>query len=191
MKRNSARTMATVVILAAAVSLSVVLAMGSKPDKDDSTPTANEDTPAGVATKVVAVPVEAIYGDHQCSVQQAQVRWVESAEAYETLYQSLRNTYVGESGGVAPEVDWGQYGVLLVAMGQQRTGGYGVDLAAKEAPIDNGVLQVTVNWREPQKGMMVTQALTSPCMLLKIAAAPFERIEIKDQSGAIRLSGSR
>jgi hypothetical protein len=38
---------------------------------------------------------------------------------------------------------------------------------------------------------MVTQALTSPCLLLKIPNAEFDRIEIKDQSGAIRLSASR
>jgi hypothetical protein len=39
--------------------------------------------------------------------------------------------------------------------------------------------------------MMVTQALTSPCLLLKVPKARFERIEVKDQSGATRLSGTR
>jgi hypothetical protein len=168
------------VVFTAALNGSVAMAMGKKPPVDDP-----------VKSKTIMVNVDVLYRNQQCSVLQAQTRWIDSPEAYQTLFAELRKTYIGGQAQQPPPVDLSKEGVLLVAMGQKNTGGYSVDLANQEAVIDGGVLQVAVQWREPKKGMMVTQALTSPCLLLKIPNAEFDRIEIKDQSGAIRLSASR
>lgn len=180
--------------LLAAVHAPAALAMGEKSLMDNPTPPGSTSAPkpeaATDAEKTSSIVVEVLYRDQQCGMQQALVRWIESQQAYQSTWEELRRTYAGGQAGRFPPVDWEQYGALLVAMGPKNTGGYAVDLASDDARINQGVLTILVNWREPQKGMMVTQALTSPCMLLKVPRTQFERIEIKDSSGAVRLSGA-
>jgi hypothetical protein len=170
--------------------LQAVEAMGKKPPKDEPASNATE-TPAAASTaKPASVPVGIIYRNQQCNLTQAQARWVDGQPAYESLFKDLLKSYIRSQTEKPPAVDFTQYGVLLVAMGQKNTGGYAVDLASGDAMVENGVLQVSVHWQEPRRGMMVTQALTSPCLLLKVPKAQFQRIEVKDQSGAVRLSGT-
>jgi hypothetical protein len=170
--------------------LQAVEAMGKKPPKDEPASNATE-TPATASTaKPASVPVGIIYRNQQCNLTQAQARWVDGQPAYESLFKDLLKSYIRSQTEKPPAVDFTQYGVLLVAMGQKNTGGYAVDLASGDAMVENGVLQVSVHWQEPRRGMMVTQALTSPCLLLKVPKAQFQRIEVKDQSGAVRLSGT-
>jgi hypothetical protein len=178
------------VVFTAAIHLSIATALGKKPpmEEEDS---ASAKAPVKATANASLIAVEVLYRDQQCNVSQAQMRWIDSPQAYQTLFEELRKTYVGGSGQQPPPVDFTQNGVLLVAMGRKNTGGYTVDLAASDAEISDSILKLSVNWREPKKGMMVTQALTSPCMLLKVPKARFERIEVKDQSGATRLSGTR
>ncbi len=172
------------VVFSAAVQLSAATAMGKKPPMEES-------TSAKTTANTASISVEVLYRDQQCGVLQAQTRWIETQQAYQTLFSELRKSYISNHDEQPPPVDFSQNGVLLVAMGQRNTGGYAVDFANSEAVISAGVLRFSVNWREPRKGMMVTQALTSPCMLLKTPKAEFERIEIKDQNGVLRLSGER
>ncbi|KPJ90936.1 MAG: hypothetical protein AMJ53_12645 [Gammaproteobacteria bacterium SG8_11] len=172
----------TAAVFAAAFSLSAATAMGKKPPSDESTLSS-----AGATS----IAVEVLFRQQQCNLQQAQTRWIDSADAYRTLFQELNKSYLGGDAQQPPAVDFSQHGVILVAMGQKNTGGYVVDVANQPALLEGDVLKVSVQWREPKKGMMVTQVLTSPCMLLKIPVAPFGRIEIKDQNGTLRLSASR
>jgi hypothetical protein len=167
-----------------------VEAMGKKPPKDEPASTATESPATSSTAKPASVPVGIIYRNQQCNLMQAQARWVEEQPAYEALFKDLLKSYIRSQTEKPPAVDFTQYGVLLVAMGQKNTGGYAVDLASGDAKVGNGVLQVSVHWQEPRRGMMVTQALTSPCLLLKIPKAQFQNIEVKDQSGTVRLSGT-
>ncbi|WP_455211795.1 protease complex subunit PrcB family protein [Kaarinaea lacus] len=169
-------------VLVAAINVSTVMAMGNKPAMDES-------TPPNASTHTITV--EVLYRNQQCSVAQAKTQWIDSPQAYQALFDELRKSYIGSQAQQPPSVDMSTHGVLLVAMGQKNTGGYAVDLADKEAVIDAGVLKLSAQWREPKPGMMLTQALTSPCLLLKIPKAEFQSIEIRDQNDVTRLRGSR
>jgi hypothetical protein len=178
------------VIVALMFNLQAVEAMGKKPPKDELPTDATESPATSSTAKPASVPIGIIYRNHQCNLMQAQARWVEEQPAYDALFKDLLKSYIRSQTEKPPAVDFTQYGVLLVAMGQKNTGGYAVDLASGDAKVGNGVLQVSVHWQEPRRGMMVTQALTSPCLLLKIPKAQFQIIEVNDQSGAVRLSGT-
>jgi hypothetical protein len=178
-------------VFTAVFHLSTATALGTKPPMEDSTSAKAITKTITKTTANTSIAVEVLYRDQQCSGVQAQARWIDSPQAYQSLFEELRKTYIGGQGNQPPPVDLSADGVLLVAMGQKNTGGYAVDLADNEAVVEAGVLNISVQWREPRRGMMVTQALTSPCMLLRIPRVMFERIEIKDQSGATRLSGTR
>lgn len=63
---------------------------------------------------------------------------------------------------------------LFAARGEMMTGGFAVVL--KDARFKDGILQISAEKRNPGKDEMVTQALTYPVHLVKLA----ERLEIKE-----------
>ncbi len=75
---------------------------------------------------------------------------------------------------------------VLIEMGARPTGGYALQLADPTASVTDGVARLRVRWQEPAPEAMVTQAFTSPCLLLGLPAADYRRIEVLDQSGAVR-----
>ena len=90
-----------------------------------------------------------------------------------------------------PTVDFPRVGVLLIAMGQRPTAGYGLALADEVATVRDGVLTVRVRWREPPPGRRQAQVMTSPCLLATVPDAGFTRIRVVDQNGGVRLEGAR
>lgn len=65
-----------------------------------------------------------------------------------------------------PHIDWDKHQVVLLAMGQRSTGGYGI---AVEKVVQTKT-EITVHYKTsgPKKGAMVTQALTAPYVLYTI-----------------------
>lgn len=163
------------VVLTACCYYSLAAAMGKKPDSSKA---------------VTPVQVSKIYNDQQCGLQQAQLVWIPSQQEYQTLFSNLRRSYIENQAKPPPLVEWQDYSAILVAMGQKNTGGYGLDVGNTDATVDDGVLSITLQWHEPKSGMIVTQVLTSPCLLLKVPKGDYHRIEIKDQAGETRLKVS-
>ncbi|WP_339805040.1 protease complex subunit PrcB family protein [uncultured Marinobacter sp.] len=72
--------------------------------------------------------------------------------------------------------DFGREHLLVVALGQKPTGGYGVVLRSSE--IRSDVLQITAEARAPAPGDMVTQALTTPCAVLAVSPRDWTSVEV-------------
>ncbi|MBI3418388.1 MAG: protease complex subunit PrcB family protein [Verrucomicrobia bacterium] len=66
----------------------------------------------------------------------------------------------------SPAIDFAKEMVVFVAMGQQRTGGYSVEIVKVE-PGETS-LKIFVKRKSPPKGAMVTQALTSPFHIVAV-----------------------
>jgi PrcB C-terminal len=77
-------------------------------------------------------------------------------------------------------------GLLWIHMGTRPTGGYRLVLAAPTARLRGGVATIHVRWQEPAPGSFVTQAITSPCLLLKMPKKGIEQVVIKDQNDRTR-----
>ncbi|MEE2763101.1 MAG: protease complex subunit PrcB family protein [Pseudomonadota bacterium] len=75
------------------------------------------------------------------------------------------------------EVPFGTEHVVLVALGQKPTGGFSVTLAGAEIVDEELVLSVKV--QEPEPGMMVTQALTTPCAAMAVTASGWADIRVE------------
>lgn len=73
-------------------------------------------------------------------------------------------------------VNFGQEHIVLVALGQKPTGGFSVTLAG--ANLKDGQLELSVHTREPAPGTMVTQALTTPCAVIAVAAKEWDGVRI-------------
>lgn len=73
-------------------------------------------------------------------------------------------------------VDFDREHVVLAALGQKPTGGYSVTLVS--SAITDDTLELFVRVREPEPGMLVTQALTTPCAAIAVTASGWSDIRI-------------
>jgi len=71
--------------------------------------------------------------------------------------------------------------ILQINMGQKSTGGYALKLGSETMILTDGHADIQVVWRVPAANAFITQALTSPCVLLGIPAVDYKRISIIDQ----------
>lgn len=127
---------------------------------------------------------ETLAADVQCGREEARPAawWLTDEDGYRTLAQRLRKSSL-------PPVDFRSHGVLLVEMGRQNTGGYGLRLARPEIEEGgDGAIRVHLDWRTPGPGMMTTQVITSPCLLLKLPRGDYRQIAVIDQHGQTRVS---
>ncbi len=109
-------------------------------------------------------------------------RWIPTEGA---LHAALISTG-GLGEGSPPRIDFEREGVVLVSMGQRRTGGFALTLADSKVAIVNGVGTMVIAFEEPPPGAMVTQVLTSPCLLVRIPKSGIRELRVVDTSGAIR-----
>lgn len=97
---------------------------------------------------------------------------VTNASEWAKLWSAHRANTRGDT--QLPEVAFVKEMVVFVAMGQQRTGGYSVEIVKVEP--GEKTLKILVKRKSPPKGAMVTQALTAP---FHIVAVP--RSELKPE----------
>lgn len=82
----------------------------------------------------------------------------------------------------------GRFG-LLVTLGEQRTGGYSIQV--RNMALQGATLEVTADVRRPSKGDIVTQALTYPFDFVWIPAEVIDRapkqlsVHVQDQDGKL------
>ena len=136
------------------------------------------------------LPLAVLQSQDQCGgLSRPTVRWIVDPGEWRTVYAQIHHQWMTPP--PPPAVDFPREGVLLIAMGQQSSSGYGLTLADERATVRDGVLTVRVNWREPAPSRRRAQVITTPCLLATLPDAGFTRIQIVDQQGRQRLEGKR
>lgn len=77
---------------------------------------------------------------------------------------------------------------VLLEQGLRRTGGYSVEIDKQAQLNTQGVLQFKADWLEPAPDRVVTQMVTSLCVLVAVDAMPYNRVEVLDREGKLRAS---
>lgn len=100
-----------------------------------------------------------------------------------TTPAQLRNLYAVAYGRqtsqpAAPAL--GNETVVAIFMGQRSSGGYGVDVNSVNA--SSGTLTLTVTLKTPGAGLLTTQALTSPWVMVKVPGT-YSVVRVVDSSG--------
>lgn len=75
------------------------------------------------------------------------------------------------------DLDFSEEHIVLVALGQKNTGGYGLTL--DDAMIEDDILELRFNLSEPGEGAMTTQALTTPCIAVAVSAEGWRQVRSK------------
>ncbi|PIE83340.1 MAG: hypothetical protein CSA09_02400 [Candidatus Contendobacter odensis] len=137
-----------------------------------------------------ALPIDRLYGSGQCGgLTQPAVVWINGSTEWRRFYAQATRARMTPS--PLPAVDFSREGVLLIAMGQQPSAGYGLRLAGGEATVQNSVLNVPVDWIEPASGYAQAQVISNPCLFIRLPMASFTQMEIRDQQNQLRLQGRR
>jgi hypothetical protein len=126
------------------------------------------------------VKVQEVGRAQVCAAQNgnASVQRFASADAVLAWQNSSGVTLIGEQ-AMLP----GEY--ALVEMGQRGTGGYGF-VIAPEAEIESDVVRLRATFFEPTADTIATQALTSPCVLVRLPQGSWRGVEVYDQNGKRR-----
>jgi hypothetical protein len=75
---------------------------------------------------------------------------------------------------------------VLLEQGLRSTGGYSVEMNRVAQLDDQGVLTLQAEWLEPAPDRMVTQMMTSLCVLAAVDAVPYARVEVRDANAHLK-----
>lgn len=76
------------------------------------------------------------------------------------------------------QVDLEKEHLLFVTLGEKPTGGYSVSLASASVENTDNVLRLSMAVRAPAPGTMVSQAITSPCVVVAVPATGWPEIRV-------------
>lgn len=130
----------------------------------------------------VSLPVQQFYAGADCGSQNSQAGiklYTSYADAEKALKDLPGFSHVIKTGLSAIQAN-NNY-ILQINMGLKRTGGYAIKLGSQTMKLASGIAVIQLTWRQPAAGSFVTQALTSPCILLEIPGRDYNRIRIIDQ----------
>ncbi|WP_166264181.1 protease complex subunit PrcB family protein [Marinobacter caseinilyticus] len=111
--------------------------------------------------------------DH-CGLTRPGLVYLDSLKAQQA-YSSLNGQMF--SFAAADNLDFSREHLLVVALGNKPTGGYGLTL--ESASYQDESLVITAKLRQPPAGAAVTQVLTTPCVVLAIAAEGWGNIKVQ------------
>ena len=113
--------------------------------------------------------------------------WIEDPDQFKKTHARLTKHTIGAQQDLSSRVDFSREGILIVAMGQKPTGGYGLDLNREFAVISDDTAVLRVSWIDPPKGAILPQIITSPCLAIILPKGPYSQIHLLDQDAQLRL----
>jgi hypothetical protein len=116
--------------------------------------------------------------------------WIADEKGLLSLMDKINRQKIGGSSMPLPAIDYEHEGVLLIRMGRKATGGYGIELASDKVYVRDRTAIVTTRWIEPAKDAVLTQIITSPCLMIKLAKVGYTSIQVVDQKGLVRAETS-
>jgi PrcB C-terminal len=123
------------------------------------------------------------------SAASPQATWIADRDHFQEVYRRLKGAVIGGDAAGVPTVDFSREALVLIEMGRKTTGGYFLRLKSTKARVLDDTAQVELEWREPSPGDLVTQVLTSPCILIALPKdGSYSRVQILDQNGRVRLT---
>lgn len=133
--------------------------------------------------------VRLLWQGNQCVTKRLtpHATWIEDPALFKKTYSGFTQNYTGAQQNLLSQVDFSREGLLIVAMGQKPTGGYGLELNHEIAVVSDDVAVVSVSWIEPQKDAIVPQVITSPCLVIILPKGSYSQIRLLDQNVHLRL----
>lgn len=128
------------------------------------------------------VRAEVVHAGGYCGGKFPEQRITQIATPHELnrIYSKSLRTVIGDPPQRDSGIDFSSSVVLLIEMGQRPTLGYGLKLVTPQARMEQGRVQLLVEWIEPSRDMTVGQALTSPCLILKLERGEYSSVLLRE-----------
>lgn len=129
-----------------------------------------------------SVPVLPIHSGSQCLVDKQNFNgvMVRSSEQLNELEAALNRQQLNYQPSWKGKVDFNKEHVVFISLGRKSTAGYAIQLADETAIVSGDIATLQVTTREPKPGMMLAQVMTYPCVVAKLPAKNYSRIDIKE-----------
>ncbi|NJL78427.1 MAG: protease complex subunit PrcB family protein [Richelia sp. RM2_1_2] len=116
-----------------------------------------------------------------CGYEIAERRLIDSPEEWSEVWQQFTSDTIPAPS--VPEIDFLSNQVIAVFAGNKPTGGYSVEILAVEntssTSLDESSLELTVEFREPQPGEIVTEEITQPYHIIKVPQINARKVVLK------------
>lgn len=137
----------------------------------------------GTAAQIVTAQSDCMLGKKPFA------QWIATQDELSSWWQRIHQLQLPQP--TLPNLNISANALILIYMGQKTSGGYALSLANKPVKRQDDVASVHLEWKQPQAGMLQTQMLSSPCILLQLPASKIQQVNIVDQDDKIRFSLSR
>jgi hypothetical protein len=143
----------------------------------------------GHSKEKLTLKVRLLFKGGQCNTNRLNPHaiWIEDPDQFKKTYTRLTKHTIGTQQDLSSRIDFSREGILVVAMGQKPTGGYGLELNREFAVIADDTAVLRVSWIEPPKGVVLPQIITSPCLAVILPKGPYSQIHLLDQDAHLRL----
>ncbi|MDX2451282.1 protease complex subunit PrcB family protein [Desulfosarcina sp.] len=136
------------------------------------------------------VPLTAIHSGRQMVAVSKTLggMWITNEDQLAALIdQAAWGTMIPAKPIALPEIDFAASGVLVVWMGEMPSGGYALELMAEAAKVENRTALVPLRWIEPEKGLLTTQIITHPYLMVRMGKGNYDTITVIDPNGLIKI----
>lgn len=123
---------------------------------------ANGEGPPQSNNDAVAIPYQLVAQGPHSGIATRQFVVVDRAEQWRSLWQDHR----GSRNARAPDINFDRYRLVAIFMGEQRSGGYSIDVQRIEKRDE--AVWIKLREQTPAPDQMVTMALTQPFVMVKI-----------------------
>ncbi len=133
---------------------------------------------AGDGSKPAELLYSGVYGTR--TMHGPSALWITNRLDLEQVYSNLNKRHLKDA-VAPPDIDFDVYGVLFLEMGQKPTGGYAIDFSPSLSRVIHKQAVINIFWKVPDEGVLLTQTVTSPFMLLKVQRVGRTSIRVIDQ----------
>ncbi len=130
--------------------------------------------------------LEVVYRGNRCPAVEPGVQVIRDTAAW-TEWRRPRDrqlfSVVDEPDDEATAIDFDQFTVIIISMGQRPTPGYAVEVLESSATVQDGSLIISSDWQRPAEGAILPQVLTSPCVAITVPTARYDTVRITNQQG--------
>lgn len=132
-------------------------------------------TACSIEQSAQQVSLRSLHQSAYCNSDAAGVRWLSPEHLAKLLNNPGAGQHLGAVPVSAPSIADDEK-LILVSLGQKNSGGFEVSLARTEAEVQDGVVELPLNIRQPAPGTMQTMQLTSPCVVIGLRGTGYQRV---------------
>lgn len=108
---------------------------------------------------------EQVYQSNQCPIYEPRLQTINSlVEAKKVMGPSIASQLASK----LSSEDFETQSLILIAMGQKSSSGYGIEFGSEYATLSADTLYLDLNFIQPPAGAMVATVMTSPCALIAV-----------------------